>query len=418
MAPSKDKDHTTGRGTDTAAAIAATELLLAAKAKKPHRAPRAPPATNAAAASAGPASSSSPAVAASSVTSAARSRSKRQSAALADAAAAAGPPQNTAAAGEAAATGAESVADSSEQQPAVATVTFGSIEFVKRRLRSLGKRLIKLEGYENVPKTELNKDQVEALEKKPEVVAVIKELEEILKHLQKTEQEARIFIFLLPFSLHFSLLFIYSYVFRKCLSQEIASIKEREDLELTERNFKVITAVDQAQSAAKASMREVLDLFYVLNTQLQWTRIPLSDNVFRALHKLKACLASPPETTSRDEFLASSEFILPRYCTGSSEAFDYGVTYGDLKAAVCAILIPPPRPKFGSAAASTFPGPTTGLTPPPEAAANSAAAAAGPETTALLPPPASTADMAPPSPPTRRLASRPSFFKRSEILGR
>ncbi|KAJ1547626.1 hypothetical protein HK405_005333 [Cladochytrium tenue] len=392
MAPSKDKDHTAGRGTDTAAAIAATELLLAAKAKKPPRTQRAPPAANAAAAAAGSASSSSPAAAASSVTSAApsRSRSKRQSAALADAAAAAGPPQNTVAAGEAAATGAESVADSSEQQPAVATVTFGSIEFVKRRLRSLGKRLTKLEGYENVPKTELNKDQVEALEKKPEVVAVIKELEEILKHLQKTEQEAR----------------------------EITSIKEREDRELTERNFKIITAVDQAQSAAKASMRDVLDLFYVLNTQLQWTRVPLSDNVFRALHKLKACLASPPETTSRDEFLASSEFILQRYCAGSSEAFNLGVTFADLRAAISAILIPPPRPKFGSAAASAFPGPTTGLTPPPEAAANSAAAAAGPETTTLLPPPTGAADAAPPSPPARRVASRPSFFKRSEILGR
>ncbi|KAJ3333424.1 hypothetical protein HDU76_008235 [Blyttiomyces sp. JEL0837] len=69
------------------------------------------------------------------------------------------------------------------------TFTGASTEVVNKRLRTLKKRLTKLENYETVPKAELNKDQVEALQKKSEVVALVKELEEIIKQLQSSEAD-------------------------------------------------------------------------------------------------------------------------------------------------------------------------------------------------------------------------------------
>jgi hypothetical protein len=67
------------------------------------------------------------------------------------------------------------------------TVAGACTDVVNRRLRTLKKRLAKIEKSEKTPVSELNKDQLEALQKKGEVVSTINELEEILKNFNVIE---------------------------------------------------------------------------------------------------------------------------------------------------------------------------------------------------------------------------------------
>ena len=48
---------------------------------------------------------------------------------------------------------------------------------------------MKIEKYEQTDKSELNPDQVAAIEKKPEVLSAVKEFEEVLKQLGAVELE-------------------------------------------------------------------------------------------------------------------------------------------------------------------------------------------------------------------------------------
>ncbi|KAI9334646.1 hypothetical protein DFJ73DRAFT_35726 [Zopfochytrium polystomum] len=197
--------------------------------------------------------------------------------------------------------------------------TASSIETVNKRIRSLRKRLTRLEGYESVPRSDLNKDQVDALEKKPEVLAVIKELEEITK------------------------------LFQKAQSEEIIATKARLKSEAEERNAQVSAAVDRVKAKATSDSRETLDLIFTLTARLPWTRVPLTEDTYAALHLLKTALINPSDSLSRDDFLASTEATLKKYRSGSKEVFAKNVTYAQLKSAVAQILFPPAPPKFGIA---------------------------------------------------------------------
>lgn len=182
--------------------------------------------------------------------------------------------------------------------------------------------MTKLESYESSPRLDLNKDQIEALEKKAEVSALIKELEEIVKQFQTAEAE------------------------------EVSASRLREDAELMDRNLKIATAIGQAQASAKSTMLEVLDLLYTLNVCLPTTRVSLSEPVHAALHQLRSTiLPDPSHAPTHDTHRHATEVVLQGFLEGS-ETSTFGnsnVSYAELRRACGMVLFPPPPPRFGMA---------------------------------------------------------------------
>ncbi|KAJ3108914.1 hypothetical protein HDU96_007368 [Phlyctochytrium bullatum] len=210
----------------------------------------------------------------------------------------------------------------SEASNAFKSQTAVCTEVLMKRLRAFRKRLTKIERAEAMNPSELNKDQRESLQRKPEVVAVIRELEEITKHLTITEQE----------------------------ELKSTAEKEKERIEAEER--KVAVAVDAAKTQADAALRTSLQLLFALNSRLpkiSSMSVSLSDNQFAALTSLSQILnGAYNSTNSADESLAQSEEILKLYLAKSNSEFAHGVTYAELESLVAVLLSPPKPPVFGS----------------------------------------------------------------------
>ncbi|CAJ0758271.1 9852_t:CDS:2, partial [Entrophospora sp. SA101] len=69
------------------------------------------------------------------------------------------------------------------------------MEVIYKRLRAMRKRMVRVEKYEEIAnstpdgKNQLNADQLNSLEKKGELAAVIKQSEDILKSMEAVDKE-------------------------------------------------------------------------------------------------------------------------------------------------------------------------------------------------------------------------------------
>ncbi|KAJ3108014.1 hypothetical protein HDU97_002594 [Phlyctochytrium planicorne] len=213
------------------------------------------------------------------------------------------------------------------------------VEVVMKRLRAFRKRLTKIERAESLKRSELNKDQLELIQRKPEVTGTIKELEEILKQLTLTEQEE--------------------------LKQVAETTKERETEERTRLEEALSDAkacclstfhqltwhLYEPQAQSDHTLRESLRLLHALNVclpKISTISISLTETQFGALTQLSSILNGNvgPHVTI-DETVQRSEEVLRKYIEKSNDDFYQGVTYAELESLVASLLSPPKLPKFG-----------------------------------------------------------------------
>ncbi|KAJ3213344.1 hypothetical protein HDU67_002974 [Dinochytrium kinnereticum] len=195
------------------------------------------------------------------------------------------------------------------------------MEVLMKRLRAYKKRLTKIERAESMSRAELNKDQLEALQRKPEVVNVIRELEELLKQLEVSEQEE--------------------------LKETATKDKE---IQLAEKK-KLTQALGEMKTQSDNTLRQSLRLLYALNNclpKLSTISIQLTDRQFAALSHLSHILNGTLDAQrTPDEAILYSEETLKNYLEKSSSEFHQGVTFADLHGLIAALLSPPKTVKFG-----------------------------------------------------------------------
>ncbi|TPX69999.1 hypothetical protein SpCBS45565_g02096 [Spizellomyces sp. 'palustris'] len=197
------------------------------------------------------------------------------------------------------------------------------VEVVNKKLRALKKKLTKVEKYEQLEKKDLNQDQIQALERKPEVVSAVKELEDVVKQIAVTEAEES-----------------------KVQQQKQQALEQTAQL-------RVERAVQEVKAASSRTTREILQLFYVLNITLPsivTSNLPITDEQYNALAYFRAVITGVglEQADSTEDFLQSAESHLHKYLERQDEPFVHGVTYGQLAAVVDTILNPPAPPKFGT----------------------------------------------------------------------
>ncbi|KAJ3167862.1 hypothetical protein HDU88_001809 [Geranomyces variabilis] len=205
-------------------------------------------------------------------------------------------------------------------------------EVINKKLRALRKKLTKLEKYEHLPTAELNTDQIQALDKKPEIVAAAKELEEAVKLIVVAEAEEA-----------------------KSLAAGQRAAEEK-------TKQRIAAAVEECKNEQAAKTRETLKLFYVLNIllpKLDTTTTPIREEQYNALCYARAQLTGLGMEANENsmDFLESAEEYLQMYLMGSKEpiAEHFSFSFADLADAANLVLNPPPAPKFGMASGDEAP---------------------------------------------------------------
>ncbi|KAJ3084622.1 hypothetical protein HDU99_009381 [Rhizoclosmatium hyalinum] len=196
----------------------------------------------------------------------------------------------------------------------------GVAETVAKRLRNLQRRLAKLETYEALPVKDLEKDQIEAIARKGEVAATIKELEEVAKALTLAEAE------------------------------EVKDTKEKLRLAKMTEDLKVATSVMEAQNVARENLRKSMELSFALSTLLpniSVINVRLTDAQYGALSDLRALVLGSFPINDSKSFFESADHVVSQYLSASASEFSRGVTYAELNTLIQSIVSPPPVPKFG-----------------------------------------------------------------------
>ncbi|KAJ3133693.1 hypothetical protein HK101_004434, partial [Irineochytrium annulatum] len=208
----------------------------------------------------------------------------------------------------------------SEDAPKATTFTGACVESVAKRLRAFRKKLTKIERTETQAPAELNKDQLEAIQKKPEVVAVARELDEIVKQLAAAEPE------------------------------EVRDQKRRDAAHHAETAKAVKAATDEARYEHRRNMKRTLGYIHALERVLP--RVPtlpvdVSEAQFAALSRMQTMVCGTREGTIDDVFITAATSTLELLLAGSDAVFHEGITYAELAALLDVMLSPPAPPRFG-----------------------------------------------------------------------
>ncbi|KAI9099747.1 hypothetical protein DFS34DRAFT_570807, partial [Phlyctochytrium arcticum] len=194
------------------------------------------------------------------------------------------------------------------------------VEVINKKLRALKKKLVcsfltSCEKYETQKGT-LNADQLQALERKPEVVSAYRELEEVLRQFQVTEAE------------------------------EAQAAARRHQVSQHETQEQINLADESAHKS-----RSFLQLLYALNVSLPnaiSSSLSITEEEFNALSYFRTLLtgAGLDENESIDSFLDVASSNLDKYLANRDEEFVQDITYAQLASTVETVLHPPPPPKF------------------------------------------------------------------------
>ncbi|KAJ3194161.1 hypothetical protein HK101_003365 [Irineochytrium annulatum] len=209
-----------------------------------------------------------------------------------------------------------------QDAPKPTTFTGACVEMVSKRLRAFRKKLTKIERTETQSPSELNKDQLEAIQKKPEVAAVAKELDEIVKQLAAAE------------------------------SEEVQDKEAREASRRAELSDAVKTAEEEAKHEARRNMQQALRYIHALSCVLpniSSVPVQLTEKQFAALTRMNAVVCGTSETSNdgMSAFVNTATTTLEKLLANSDSVFYDGVTYADLASLLSLILSPPAPPQFG-----------------------------------------------------------------------
>ncbi|KAI9002515.1 hypothetical protein DFJ74DRAFT_695896 [Hyaloraphidium curvatum] len=198
----------------------------------------------------------------------------------------------------------------------------GYIETVAKRLRNLKKKVKKIETYEAIPKDKLNADQKQTLDKKTETLALVKELEEIIKLLQAHEAEEN-----------------------KQQKKE-KQAQEQQDAQ------KIAAAVAEAKAQDQQKLQALCKAFLSLNilypSMYSQLVFPFSNEQMNAINLIKTSIFGEniinDANFSKESFTETSFHHLNQFLARSADVFVDGFTYADIADLVDQISASRPAP--------------------------------------------------------------------------
>ncbi|ORX55407.1 hypothetical protein BCR36DRAFT_581429 [Piromyces finnis] len=185
------------------------------------------------------------------------------------------------------------------------------INIVNKKLRTLRKRMNKIEKYENCNDEELNTDQISAIKKKPEVSLLLKEFEDL--HKQYTifdEQEKR--------------------------EQEVNKKIQDERL-LDEVNKKV----ELEKKMHSSQLQYLFKASYALNIEINTRKFTFSNAELNALNYVRNILLGTNEMMNKNEEKSEGELVLEKLYEASTDECCENVTFKDVNSIINLILNPP-----------------------------------------------------------------------------
>ncbi|ORX82944.1 hypothetical protein BCR32DRAFT_292333 [Anaeromyces robustus] len=183
------------------------------------------------------------------------------------------------------------------------------LNIVNKKLRTLRKRMNKIEKYENCDKAELNADQITTIKKKSEVSALIKEFEDL--HKQYTlfdEQEQKI-----------------NENLKKSQEERLANeVKEQ---------------VENEKKLHSAQLQYLFKASYALNVLINTRKFAFSNAEINALNYVRNILLGNVEMIENQK--SEGEIVLEKLYEASMDKCFEEVTYKDVNNLINLIINPP-----------------------------------------------------------------------------
>jgi len=185
------------------------------------------------------------------------------------------------------------------------------INIVNKKLRTLRKRMNKIEKYENCDKKELNSDQITAIKKKPEISALIKEFEDL--HKQYTvfdEQEQK---------------------------EEETNKKLQEERLVKEINEKV----ENEKKLHSSQLQYLFKASYALNIVINTRKLTFTNAELNALNYVRNVLLGANGVIDNGNQKYEGEILLKKLFEESTDECCDGVTFKDVNNLINLIINPP-----------------------------------------------------------------------------
>ncbi|TPX38651.1 hypothetical protein SeMB42_g06616 [Synchytrium endobioticum] len=186
-------------------------------------------------------------------------------------------------------------------------------ELIAKKLRTLKKKLTKIEVTEKQEKATLNADQIRMLEQKPEVLTAIKEYEDVMTHINRIEQE-----------------------------ELKANVKRQADL-ARETQQQIDLAVAEVKRAAEQDIQSVLKLFYVFADAVSPDGRITAEQMY-AIDYLRAIFFSHDDSTP-SEYLSKTTLHITEALSRSQDMLTPDTSYDSVMDAIEILMtISPPVP--------------------------------------------------------------------------
>lgn len=206
--------------------------------------------------------------------------------------------------------------ESSQKGPELERIGFSPYtETVKKKLRSLSKKLAKIERYEALPSSKLDVDQKQLINRKSEVAYTINELTDLLSNMEAVDASQN-----------------------KLKTEKLALLQKEEDKKLAAFRKEVTESIDNKYSA-------LFDALYVANiiySQYEGVSSVLSPDEFNALSSFSCIvrdgliISNHPICTKEDYVNFFKGFVRP-YAAISPKNFVSNLSFKTLHSSVSSI---------------------------------------------------------------------------------
>ncbi|KAG4093956.1 hypothetical protein H8356DRAFT_947913 [Neocallimastix lanati (nom. inval.)] len=185
------------------------------------------------------------------------------------------------------------------------------LNIINKKLRTLRKRMNKIEKYENCDVKELNADQITTIKKKSEVSSLIKEFEDLHKQYTLFDQQ----------------------------DQKELEVNKKLQEEKLEKKIK--EEVENEKKLHSSQLQYLFKVTYSLNVVINTRKIAFSQSELNALSYVRNLLLGSNEIDKNNEQKTDAEILLEKLYEKSTEECYEGVTYKDVNDLVDLILNPP-----------------------------------------------------------------------------
>eukprot|EP00833_Pecoramyces_ruminatium_P014061 jgi/Orpsp1_1/1188093/evm.model.d7180000062395.1 len=185
------------------------------------------------------------------------------------------------------------------------------LNIVNKKLRTLRKRMNKIEKYENCDIKELNADQISTIKKKSEVSALIKEFEDLHKQYTLFDEQDQ---------------------------KEQETIKKLQDEKLVKE---INEKVENEKKLHSSQLQYLFKISYALNVVINTRKITFSHSELNALSYVRNVLLGSNEVNENNNQKSDGEILLEKLYEKSMDECCEGVTYKDVNDLINLIINPP-----------------------------------------------------------------------------